>query len=356
MSPEHASAQQPWMPGEGMAGRVSVIIPSFDRAGLLVDALDSAAAQGIDDLELVIIDDGSTDRTAEVVSGWKRDHPQVRVIYVHKPNGGAASARNLGLQQATGEFISFLDSDDLLAPQGLVRLIDALNEAAAPYSVGHVRSTDLAGHEIDDGASGRSRMPADRVHSCHWMIHAAVYRREVLAAVGPFSEDLACGEDTELIWRLVSLSGAGILIDEVVGIRRVHDAGHLSATRSADQEQRDTRAVMLTYFAWADRRRIPTVRRHMQVHFLATAIRFGVVGQQADKQQALETCKVLSRPGSLIARLGQLLCRPRPTSRAAHLYYCALWMAYCQGVRVRKLLRSIKAQAADTQIAVTGNS
>ena len=356
MSPEQAAARPLWMPGEGMAGRVSVIIPSFDRAGLLADALDSVAAQGIDDLELVIVDDGSTDRTAEVVSDWKRDHPDITVAYLHKPNGGAASARNLGLQQATGEFISFLDSDDLLAPHALTCLLEPMSDDSVPYCVGHIRSTDLEGNVVDDGGSGRSRIPADRVHSCHWMIHAAIYRREVLAAVGPFNEGLACGEDTELIWRLVSLSGAGIVLDEVVGIRRVHGVGHLSAMRSAEQEQQDTRTAMLSYFAWADRRGIPTVRLHMQIHFLATAIRFGVVGQQAEKQQALETSKLIARTGSLIARLGQLLCRPRPSSRVAHLYYCVLWIAYCQGVRVRKLLRSLKVQADGTRLAVTGNS
>ncbi|MEJ2701037.1 MAG: glycosyltransferase family 2 protein [Sedimentisphaerales bacterium] len=88
--------------------RVSVIIPTYNRAKIVTEAIKSVLVQTERDLEVIVIDDGSTDDTGRIVTGIKDD----RITYYHKKNGGAASARNLGLAKAGGDFIAFLDSDD----------------------------------------------------------------------------------------------------------------------------------------------------------------------------------------------------------------------------------------------------
>lgn len=90
---------------------VSVVIPTFERATLIADALDSVFSQGVDDLQVIVVDDGSTDNTRGVVEGYG-----AKVEYVCQPNSGPASARNNGLRYCRGEFISFLDSDDVWLP------------------------------------------------------------------------------------------------------------------------------------------------------------------------------------------------------------------------------------------------
>ena len=93
---------------------VSVVIPTFNRADLVVEALGSVFAQTLDDLEAILVDDGSTDGTAERVRERFAGESRLRVL--EKPNGGASSARNRGLDVARGRYVAFLDSDDLYLP------------------------------------------------------------------------------------------------------------------------------------------------------------------------------------------------------------------------------------------------
>ena len=89
----------------------SVILPTFNRGRLLHDALDSIFVQGVPDVQVIVVDDGSTDDTEAVVAAYGRN-----VQYVRQKNSGAAGARNTGLNLATGRLISFLDSDDVWMP------------------------------------------------------------------------------------------------------------------------------------------------------------------------------------------------------------------------------------------------
>ena len=93
---------------------VSVIVPTFNRAGVLPEALASAFAQTYRHIEVIVVDDGSTDETPSVMEGYSQ-----RATYVRTPNGGPGAARNAGLKHAKGEFIAWLDSDDVWAPEKL---------------------------------------------------------------------------------------------------------------------------------------------------------------------------------------------------------------------------------------------
>ncbi len=99
------------IPEQFEPGLVSVVIPTFNRSYILRTAIDSVLNQTYQNIEILVVDDGSTDATAQAVAGYG---PKVR--YFHQPNGGVSSARNLGLRQARGEFIALLDSDDAWLP------------------------------------------------------------------------------------------------------------------------------------------------------------------------------------------------------------------------------------------------
>ncbi|MCO5200031.1 MAG: glycosyltransferase family 2 protein, partial [Anaerolineae bacterium] len=124
--------------------RVSVIIPTYNRAHLLPEAIDSVLAQTFKDVEIIIADDGSTDATAAIVAQYGS-----KVRYIAGVHGGAAGAhaRNLGLSHARGEFIGFLDSDDRWLPHKLTQqmvLLDANHDCRWCY-------TDAV---VFDGATG----------------------------------------------------------------------------------------------------------------------------------------------------------------------------------------------------------
>ena len=102
--------------------KVSVVIPTYNRARVVGEAIDSALAQTHERLEVIVVDDGSTDDTAERV-GRRRDR---RLRYVRREHAGVSSARNAGIAAATGDLVSFLDSDDLWKPEKIETEVAAL--------------------------------------------------------------------------------------------------------------------------------------------------------------------------------------------------------------------------------------
>lgn len=108
---------------------ISVIVPVYNAEGFLRRCTDSVLSQTYRELELLLVDDGSPDRSGEVCDAVAREDSRVRVL--HKPNGGVSSARNLGLAEAAGEYVAFLDSDDWLEPDALELLLRALRDAGA---------------------------------------------------------------------------------------------------------------------------------------------------------------------------------------------------------------------------------
>jgi glycosyltransferase involved in cell wall biosynthesis len=103
--------------------KVNVIIPTYNRAELLREAIESVLAQAYQDSELLVVDDGSTDRTRELVAVYGK-----RVTYIFQENRGVSSARNLGIRASTGELIAFLDSDDLWLPEKLEQQVTIMDQ------------------------------------------------------------------------------------------------------------------------------------------------------------------------------------------------------------------------------------
>lgn len=112
---------------------VSIIIPIFNVANYLQECLDSILAQTYPHFEILLIDDGSTDQSPQICDQYEKRDSRIKVI--HKQNGGAASARNKGLDIATGDFICFIDSDDCVKKNYVERLLNALEANEADVSV-----------------------------------------------------------------------------------------------------------------------------------------------------------------------------------------------------------------------------
>ncbi len=104
--------------------KISVIVPAYNVESYLADCLDSILNQTYPNIEVIVIDDGSPDRSGEIAENYKQKDRRIKVI--HQENGGLSVARNSGLDNATGEFVCFIDSDDWIEPDYLELLYSAV--------------------------------------------------------------------------------------------------------------------------------------------------------------------------------------------------------------------------------------
>ncbi len=121
--------------------KVSLIMPAFNAQDYIVRSIDTALAQTLPDLELIIVDDGSTDRTSEIIDWYARHYRNIAVI--HQKNRGVAAARNTGIVHAKGNYIGFLDSDDMMRPDMTAKLYETIRKNHCDIAVTSVyRMTD----------------------------------------------------------------------------------------------------------------------------------------------------------------------------------------------------------------------
>jgi len=107
---------------------VSVIIPCYNAQETIASALDSVLSQTYEKYEIVIVDDGSTDNSRQIIQNYTENNSQVDIVYIHQVNSGPSQARNKGVQKAKGEFIAFLDADDEWHPEKLKIQVQYLKE------------------------------------------------------------------------------------------------------------------------------------------------------------------------------------------------------------------------------------
>ncbi len=180
--------------------RVSVVIPAFNRAALIGETLASVLAQTYRDFEVIVVDDGSTDDTPTILAEYERD---TRVRVIRQTNQGQGAARNAGIGAARGEYVAFVDSDDVWRPDKLERQLDLLVESpglawvyADAYAFDHETRTVLyvIGERVRqyEGHIAPQLLMVDFVPS-----PTPVVRRAVFDEVGDFDAPLPAGGATE---------------------------------------------------------------------------------------------------------------------------------------------------------------
>lgn len=185
---------------------VSVIIPAFNRADYLPEAIASVLTQPFQNLEVIVVDDGSTDHTAEVV---KRFSGEPRVRYLYQPNQGRSVARNHGAQVAAGDYLGFLDSDDRYLPQGLeVHLQTFAADSNLGLSIGGYDYIDDAGQFIgvrQPWAEGGDLDPRGWLFNGYAMPGSILLKRAWFERSGGFDPACEIAEDWSLCLQLLRL-------------------------------------------------------------------------------------------------------------------------------------------------------
>lgn len=189
--------------------QISVVIPTHNRAAYLPQAIESVLSQGYDDLEIVVVDDGSTDDTPAVMSRFAND---LRIRYVRKAKTGAPDTRNFGIRQARGGWILWLDSDDLLMPGWLARLDAALLEnPQADVYYGNLVVTDASGQpaknlRYEDFAGQNLRLLSALLRANPLPLPGSLIRRTLLQEAGGFDTAFPRAHDYELWTRLAPVA------------------------------------------------------------------------------------------------------------------------------------------------------
>src|SRR5215218_5649179 len=195
---------RPFSSSRPEGGKVSVVIPCYNQARFLGEAIRSVLCQGYTDLEIIVVDDGSEDGTEEVASGYAKEDPRVRLI--RQENRGLSAARNRGLAEASGEYVVFLDSDDRLLAKALevgVRELESHPECA--FVSGHYRPISAQGDVY--AVPRQNRVDGDRylalLRDNYISMPASVmYKRWVFGEVGGFDGSVDAAADWDFYLRV----------------------------------------------------------------------------------------------------------------------------------------------------------
>ena len=193
----------------------SIIIPTFNRSGLVLRAVDSVLKQTFQNWELIIVDDGSTDDTADVIRPYLTDE---RIHYLQKENSGAPHSRNVGAEIAKGDFLSFLDSDDAFRPTKLAVENTCINKHGEGYCYySGFRRFNTYNENFREFVPGEERDLHEKLknHNPIYNLSNVVIPRNIFQEVGGFDVDFKARQDVELFYR-ISKRHKFILIKEAL--------------------------------------------------------------------------------------------------------------------------------------------
>ncbi len=211
---------------------VSVIIPTYNRGWIVKEAIDSVLAQDYENFELIVVDDGSTDNTAQLLQGYGRN-----LTVISQPNCGVSAARNRGIAAAAGQLVALLDSDDLWLPGKLSRQV-AFFEAHPQALINQTEEIWIRnGVRVNPGR--RHRKPCGMIFErslalCLVSPSAVMIKKSLLDTVGGFDESLPACEDYDL-WLRISCRHPVHLIDTPLIVKRGGHADQLSKAAGLDR-------------------------------------------------------------------------------------------------------------------------
>jgi glycosyltransferase involved in cell wall biosynthesis len=214
-----------------MTPEASVVIPTFNRRAMVLEAAGSVLAQRGADFELIVVDDGSTDGTAEALDSLRRESA-VPFAIERVPNRGPAAARNRGVALARASLVAFLDSDDLWMPSKLAEQIAFMN-MHQEYAISQCEEAWIRrGRRVNPGRRHRKRggdFFIDSLRTCLISPSAVIMRTALFRGIGGFDESMAAAEDYDLWLRILVNHDVGLLERPLV-TRRAGHADQLSAT------------------------------------------------------------------------------------------------------------------------------
>lgn len=196
-----------------------MIVPCYNSENFIQETLKSIISQDRDSIQIIVVDDGSTDSTSKILQSVLRKTD----LYLYQDNSGVASARNLGISHATGRFISFIDSDDIAYAEKFRKCIDVLNSNSNIVGCGH-RMNYINSKSKIQGITPATKFSQDEIKYAKIMpfpFSSFVCKSDELKKVGFFNKSLIGSEDLDIVSRL-AYYGEIVIIPEALGAYRLH--------------------------------------------------------------------------------------------------------------------------------------
>lgn len=226
--------------------KVSVVMPVYNGAECLAQCLDSVAAQTLADMEIICVDDGSTDATPAILARYAARDPRFRVV--SQQNAGPGAARNTGMAQATGEYLIFLDADDWFQPDFLETMVAKAEETGADVTLCRSAEFDHATGAVRDGewmlktdlVPGGDFTPAQAADHLFQFTYGwpwdKLYRRSFVERSGLTYPPLPNSEDLVFVFQSLALAGTISVVDKPLVAHRMGRGGSVSNSRHRDPE------------------------------------------------------------------------------------------------------------------------
>jgi glycosyltransferase involved in cell wall biosynthesis len=242
-------SSKPRISSKDKTPQVSVIIPTYNSERYIKDAIESVLNQTYQDYEIIVIDDGSTDNTRQILEPY-----QGRIRYIYQKNQGVSHARNRGLLEAKGELIAFLDADDYFLPEKLTEQVECF---ATQPDLGIVTSgwrlVNETGEKLSDVEPWKYCPKLDLENWIIWkpvLPSAMMFRREWLQRVGGFDSRFPPAEDVEMVLRLALLGCEAIFLPKITVNYRQHQ--NSASTQNTLKQAKSVEMILDNFFANPD--------------------------------------------------------------------------------------------------------
>ena len=207
---------------------ISVVMPSYNRAAYLPEAIESIRRQTYKDWELIIVDDGSTDSSEFVYKYYKNLDKRIKIVRI--PNSGISAPRNTGIAHANGEYIAVMDSDDISSPDRLEKELKAIKDKDFVYS--SYFQGDSAGN-IQGIFYAPRKVLFENIKENNSYPHVTIMAHKWCFDQEPYRDDFRVNDDAWLVYRWFKAGFKSKCIDEPLVIVRYH-AGNVSKERAAE--------------------------------------------------------------------------------------------------------------------------
>ena len=295
-----------------MSGRLSIICPTYNRASFLEECVAPIFARREIEVEFLFVDDCSTDSTREIVQRIQAEHAAETIRYFHLgKNAGAQVARNLGIAEANSDFLMFVDSDDVVTPEGLIQVLKHLqSKPELDYAFGKVQMTDEALQplpaKVPVGAAFEN-VPVE-VAGYHWHTMGPIYRRRCIEKVGPWNLELTGSLDWEYQARVKLFGGRGEFVDALMGYWRQHTGGRVGTRSFRPDYVRSVMKACESIHSHAKKagKCDSALERRLAKKLIVHAIEWGANGYRKEKFVCLKQAKNTA-PGDILVATAALL-------------------------------------------------
>ena len=292
---------------------LSVICPTYNRAGFLPECIGPLMEIPQGSIEVVVVDDCSTDDTSQVCDALVLRHGSDRLRYLRlERNEGAPAARNYGLLEAQGDVVMFVDSDDVPIVSGISNLLEKLRTREdLEYAYGQVVLTDVNLRALPDALPLGSEWDGSfgELAGYHWHTMGAVYRRSCLENVGPWDPELTGSQDWEFQARVKAFGGKGSYVPVIVGYWRQHSKSRVGTSTFRPDYIESVMRACASIISHARKAGMcdKTLQHRIARRLLVHAVAFGGEGHAKMKKlclaQAAETAPDATRLQLLVSAL-----------------------------------------------------